>query len=103
MSQTQASIAINTNTPARAAFRVDAILGLSIGALGGALQAALLSSSLVQNISCGALFGLAFGLFFAKRATSPGAGLIWGLAFTTLAWIVVPAGLLPMLARTGSG
>src|SRR5215471_15221004 len=102
-SQTQASMAMHTEAPARTAFRVEAILALFVGALGGALQAVLLSGSIVQNISFGALFALAFGFFFARRATSPGAGLIWGLAFATLAWIVVPAGLLPMLARTRSG
>jgi hypothetical protein len=95
-------MAVQMDARTGAAFRVQPLLGLCIGALGGALQGALLASSLVQTILCGALFGLAFGLFFAKRATSPGAGLIWGLALATLAWIVVPAGLLPMLAGAGS-
>jgi uncharacterized membrane protein YagU involved in acid resistance len=47
----------------------------------------------------GALFGLAFGLFFARRATSPGAGLIWGLSCAFLLWVMIPAGILPLLAR----
>jgi hypothetical protein len=102
ISQTQASIAVQADAPARAGLHVEALLGLCIGALGGALQGVLLSTSLVQTILCGSLFGLAFGLFFAKRTTSPGSGLIWGLAFATLAWIVVPAGLLPMITRSGS-
>jgi uncharacterized membrane protein YagU involved in acid resistance len=101
-SQPQASIAARVDAPARTILRVELFLGLCIGALGGALQGFLLATSLVQTILYGALFGLAFGLFFDKRATSPGAGLIWALAFATLAWIVVPAGLLPMLRRSAS-
>jgi hypothetical protein len=75
----------------------EPLLGLCIGALGGALQGTLLASSLAQSILYGSLFGLVFGLLFAKRTTSPGAGLIWGLACALLAWIVFPAGILPLL------
>lgn len=74
------------------------LLGLSIGALGGALQGTILARSLAQSILWGLLFGAVFGLLFAKRATSPGAGLIWGLAFAVLLWIVFPAGILSLLA-----
>src|SRR5262244_3601863 len=76
----------------------EILLGLCIGAVGGALQGMLLSATLAQSILCGLLFGAAFALLFAKRATSPGAGLIWGLAFAVLVWIVFPAGILPLLA-----
>jgi uncharacterized membrane protein YagU involved in acid resistance len=102
MSQSHASMVLPMDTRTRATFGIEPLLGLCIGALGGALQGSLLSSSLVQTILCGGLFGLAFGLFFAKRATSPGAGLIWGLAFAFLMWIVFPAGILPMLAGASS-
>jgi hypothetical protein len=54
-----------------------------------------------QGVGIGALFGLAFGWFFAGRATSPGAGLIWGLSCAFLAWVTVPAGVLPLLAGAG--
>lgn len=74
------------------------LLCLSIGALGGALRGIILTRSVAQSILCGMLFGIVFGLFFAKRATSPGAGLIWGLAFAVLLWIVFPAGILSLLA-----
>jgi hypothetical protein len=75
-----------------------ALLGLLIGVIGGVVQSRLLTLSPAQSILCGALFGAAFGLFFAKRATSPGAGLIWGLAFAVLAWIAFPAGVMPLLS-----
>src|SRR5215475_9264073 len=77
---------------------MGALLGLSVGATGGALQGMLLQGSFTQSVLCGVLFGLAFALFFAKRATNPGAGLIWGLAFAVLMWIVFPAGLVPLFA-----
>lgn len=40
----------------------------------------------------GAAYGLGFALLFARRATTPGAGLIWGSAYAFLLWMVVPAG-----------
>src|SRR5208337_3291062 len=49
----------------------------------------------------GGLFGLAFGLFFSQRATSPGAGLVWGLAASFLLWVTIPAGILPLLSASG--
>lgn len=91
---------LNSNTRALSPRATEILLGLSIGAVGGALQGLLLPGSLAQSIVCGLLFGGAFALFFAKRTTSSGAGLIWGLAFAVLVWIVFPAGLVPLLART---
>ena len=43
-------------------------------------QSVLLATPLAHGIIFGALFGAAFGVFFSRRATSPGAGLIWGVA-----------------------
>ncbi len=40
----------------------------------------------------GAAYGLGFALLFARRAKTPGAGLIWGLGYALLLWMVVPAG-----------
>src|ERR1700741_1863892 len=77
---------------------IEPLLGLCLGAVGGAARSALLTASLAHGVLLGGLFGLAFGLFFAQRATSPGAGLIWGLGSALLLWVVIPAGILPMLA-----
>ena len=82
---------------------VEPLLGLIVGAFGGALQAVLLPGPMLRTLLCGALFGLVFGLFFAKRATSTGAGLIWGLALALFAWIVFPAGVLPVLSGANAG
>ena len=77
---------------------VDPLLGLVVGSAGGALGSALLATSPARGIAFGALCGLAFGLFFAYRATSSGAGLIWGLGVAFLLWLILPAGILPLLA-----
>ena len=77
---------------------IDPLLGLAVGGAGGALGSALLTTSFAGGTLLGALFGLAFGLFFAPRATSSGAGLIWGLGAAFLLWLVFPAGILSLLA-----
>lgn len=87
--------------PARSFNWIDALLGLAVGAAGGALGSVFLTSSLVSGTVLGSLFGLAYGLFFAHRATSSGAGLIWGLGAAFLLWLVLPAGILPLLIGSG--
>lgn len=81
---------------------ITPVLGLLAGALGGALQGRLLEAPMGRCLLLGSVFGLAFSLFFAKRATSPGAGLIWGLASALLLWFVVPAGM-DLLSARASG
>jgi hypothetical protein len=95
--ESDTSIALQKDPPPGPPSWTQPLLGFCVGAGGGALQGVLLGSSLAQSVFCGGLFGLVFGLFFAKRATSPGAGLIWSLSLALLAWIVLPAGTLPML------
>ena len=76
--------------------RLQHLTSLAIGGAGGALASVLLATSLVQGVVYGALFGLAFSFFFSRRATTPGAGFIWGVAAALLIWIVGPAGILAM-------
>jgi len=73
--------------------------GLGVGALGGVLGSLILATSVVHGLLLGVGFGLVFGLFFAARATSGGAGLIWGIACAFLLWIVFPAGVMPLFAH----
>ncbi|HEY2819625.1 MAG TPA: hypothetical protein VGJ06_01185 [Candidatus Acidoferrum sp.] len=68
------------------------LVGLCLGAACGALKAAALHASFTQSMIYGALFGVLFGVFFSRRSTSAGAGLIWGLGFGFLAWIIFPNG-----------
>ncbi len=72
-------------------------IGLVIGATGGALRIAAIHTSVIQSLLYGALFGVAFGAFFSRRAKSAGAGLIWGLGFAFLAWIVFPNGAVRLI------
>jgi hypothetical protein len=74
-----------------------AVIGLVIGTLGGALRVAAIHTSATQSLIYGAIFGIAFGALFARRATSAGAGLIWGLGFAFLAWIVFPNGAVRLI------
>jgi hypothetical protein len=81
--------------------RSSLIVGIIVGALGGLVASAVLGGTALQGLGAGALFGLIMGAFFARRATSPGAGLIWGLSAAFLGWLILPAGLLPLLAASG--
>ncbi|HKD13531.1 MAG TPA: hypothetical protein VKE71_03210 [Candidatus Angelobacter sp.] len=72
---------------------IGPLLGLLTGTLGGLLQSKVLEASLGRCLLLGSIFGLAFSFFLAKRATTPGAGLIWGLASALFLWFLVPAGI----------
>jgi hypothetical protein len=80
---------------------IEPLLGLALGASGGLVKSTLLSSSLLEGVLLGATFGLAFGLFFARRATSPGTGLIWGLGSSFLLWILAVGNFFHFAALTG--
>jgi hypothetical protein len=81
---------------------IDSLLALTIGCAGGVVASALMTTSLVRGSFLGGLFGLAFGLFFAHRATSSGAGLIWGLSAAFFLWLILPAGILPLVSGAHS-
>ena len=73
---------------------VELLLGLATGTLGGALESQIISMPIVQGISLGGLFGLAFSFFCSRRTGTPGAGLIWGLGGGLLLWFVTSIDLL---------
>jgi len=91
-------VRLESNMKALSPRATEILLGLCVGAVGGALQGTLLPAPLAQSLLFGLLFGAAFALLFAKRATSPGAGLMWGLAFAVLIWLVFPVGVVPLAA-----
>lgn len=82
-------------------FWIEPLLALALGALGGLLKSAVLMTSLLSGGLLGAIFGLTFGMFFSRRATSPGAGLIWGLGSSFLLWILTSAGFFHFVAVPG--
>ena len=100
MSVSQPSLTAQTVAAAKS--RIEPLLGLATGVLGGAIQSKILSASMSHSILLGGIFGLAFSLFFARRATTPGAGLIWGLGGALLLWFVIPTGIDVLLLRSAS-
>jgi len=63
-----------------------------VGGVGGLLA----SDGAPFGVLLGALYGLVFALLATERATSPGAGLLWGLGYALVLWLAVPAGLVPL-------
>jgi len=72
-----------------------------VGGLGGGVIGALGLAPVAGGLVLGALSGVVFALLAHSRATRPGAGLLWGLAFALLLWLAVPAGLVPLLEGGG--
>jgi hypothetical protein len=72
------------------------LLCVIVGALGGALAMMLLHASIITGVVLGGLYGLLFALLCAPRAVSAGAGLVWGLGYSFILWLALPAGLLPV-------
>jgi hypothetical protein len=89
-------------TAARSWAWFEPLLGLSTGVLGGAIQSKILSAPTSHGVLLGGIFGLAFGLFFARRANTPGAGLIWGLGGALLLWFVMSTGIAVLVLRSAS-
>ena len=96
MSATGSFALLNVETKPKSSVRIGPALGLGVGLGGGALQSLALGTPITHGMAVGGAFGLVFGILFARRATSAGAGLIWGLAAAFLMWLVFPAGLLPL-------
>lgn len=80
---------------------IGPLLAMAVGGAFAALGAARIMQSTAHCVVFGAVFGLVFWLGFGERSHSPGAGLIWGLSFASLAWLLIPAGLMPLWRGTG--
>jgi uncharacterized membrane protein YagU involved in acid resistance len=74
-------------------------VGTVVGAAGGGVLHALGYAALVPGVMLGGVYGLLFGLLAGRRASGPGAGLLWGLAFFLLLWLAGPATLFPIITR----
>jgi uncharacterized membrane protein YagU involved in acid resistance len=68
-----------------------------VGGIGGAICMALGLASPLTGPLLGTLYGALFALLGSSRATSPGAGLLWGLSYALLLWLLGPASLFPLL------
>jgi hypothetical protein len=76
---------------------VKSLIGVVVGGLGGAASAALVEGRTVAGTLAGALFGLLFALLAARRAVTLGSGLLWGLSYSFVLWIIFPAGIIPFV------
>ncbi len=77
---------------------IAAVLSTVTGILGGVLCLLLGQASFATGPVLGGLYGLLFALLCWRRADSPGAGLIWGLGYSFILWLAVPAGLLAVIS-----
>lgn len=64
-----------------------------VGCLGGAVGMSVGLASNMTGIVLGGVYGLLFALLASSRATTSGAGLLWGLAYALLLWLASPVGL----------
>src|SRR5260221_582886 len=79
------------------------LCALAVGAAGGALFSLVGLVTPVIGISLGCGYGLIFCLIAGRRANTPGAGLLWGLAFALLFWLLDPAAIGSLFVSTLPG
>jgi uncharacterized membrane protein YagU involved in acid resistance len=70
------------------------------GCVGGAVGASVALTSLMIGVGLGGMYGLLFALLASSRVTTPGAGLLWGLAYALLLWFADPTRLFAAMAVT---
>src|SRR5260370_9686906 len=73
-----------------------------LGAFGRACVGLTPAGWSVVGILLGAVLVGCFAIMTRSRAATPGAGLLWALAFSFLLWLAGPACMLPRLASNGS-
>lgn len=86
------SEAVSKEAAKARAQRMNVVLGVCAGLAGGAVRSICLHASLPHCLLIGAGFGIFFALFLMPRATSPGAGLIWGVSTAFLLWMLPQIG-----------
>ncbi len=68
-----------------------------VGLMGGASSTVITTMTLgLGSALLGAIYGAVFAWLCGQRATSPGAGLVWGLGYALMLWLLLPAGILPL-------
>jgi len=102
MSASPSLAAVSVNAAPETSPWISSALAIVTGGIGGVTQAWVLQTSPIYGLLVGVGFGTIFVFAFRSRASSPGAGLIWGLALAMLAWLAIPAGILPFLRNTNS-
>jgi uncharacterized membrane protein YagU involved in acid resistance len=59
-----------------------------VGCVGGGVIGALGLTPMLEGVFLGAMAGVVFGALARGRVTAPGDGLLWGLAYALLIWLV---------------
>ena len=85
---------LSRSYPMHRPFLTYSILCLIVGGLGGIAAAAVGLGPLETEVILGMAYGLGFAILESPRATTPGAGLLWGLAYALLLWLTNPLGAL---------
>jgi uncharacterized membrane protein YagU involved in acid resistance len=75
-----------------------ALLGGTTGLAGGFVLMSAAQATVITGPVLGVVYGVLFALLFAKNATSPGAGLLWGLGYSLLLWLATVTGPLVIAA-----
>ena len=76
---------------------------LPVGAAGGAFLSLAGLVAPLTGLLLGCIYGLIFCLVARPRANTPGAGLLWGLAFAMVFWLVGSAAMGPLFASSSPG
>src|SRR6202007_1234307 len=76
---------------------------LPVGAAGGAFLSLTGLVAPVTGLLLGCIYGLIFCLVARPRANTPGAGLLWGLAFALVFWLAGPATIGPLFVSSLPG
>src|SRR3984893_14531605 len=76
---------------------------LPVGAVGGAFLSLTRWVAPVTGLFLGCIYGLIFCLVARPRANTPGAGLLWGLAFALVFWLAGPAAIGPLFVSASPG
>jgi len=79
---------------------IHSALCIVVGALGGIAATTAGVGSLPNEVIIGMVYGVGFALLASARATTPGAGLLWGLAYALLLWLANPLGSLTLMMAT---
>jgi hypothetical protein len=78
------------------------VLCVIVGGLGGLAASQVGLAAVQTGVIIGSLYGFGFALLASPRATTPGAGLLWGLAYALLLWLTNPLGLSTLMTSAPS-
>ena len=91
MATSEASAPFRSATHGTGLMATGIMMAMAVGAAGGGLAATFEPASVGWQIAFGAAFGLVCATALRGRATSPGAGLIWGLGAGFMLWVLSTA------------